>query len=138
MKAYHIAKAQDASDLPGWLFDEGERWAANIRAQPNNIIDDQTQASPPQNSIRSNTAPGERWTSSSAPHESTPSQSRLRGTDRLKAMRDTRRGAGEQTSFGNVRSDNRKHFADSSVDVPQSTTKQPRVGLPSRPQRGRR
>ncbi|KAF9451068.1 hypothetical protein P691DRAFT_808910 [Macrolepiota fuliginosa MF-IS2] len=120
MKAYHIAKAQDPSDLPEWLFDERERRVANIRTQPDDAVNDQ--APPPSN---------ESQISASTPHRSTPSRPRLRGADRLKAVRDAKRSAGEQ--------DSPESMADSrwtsSKDASQAVT---HIGLPSGSHRGRR
>ncbi|KXN82078.1 hypothetical protein AN958_03236 [Leucoagaricus sp. SymC.cos] len=101
MKAYHIAKARDPSDLPVWLFDERERRAGDATARPDELTDRGVQDPPPQHSISSTSRHGERWASASASPPSIPLQSRLRGTDRLKAMREAKREIGEHDSSAN-------------------------------------
>jgi hypothetical protein len=96
MKAYHIAKAQNPSDLPDWLFDKRERQITNARPQSDDSVGDHFQAS--QTNFRADTTSGEGLALKPASHEPTPSQSRLRGTDRLKAMREARRVTGERDS----------------------------------------
>ncbi len=135
MKAYHIAKAQGPSDLPDWLFDERERQVANVQAQPEDIPDDQNQTT---KLLENDTTPAPRAqkVATSTPFNSVSSQPRLRGTDRLKAMRDAKRDGAERNEIEGFSS--RSGLATDSTAVPQSANRQARVGLPSGPGRGRR
>ncbi|KAJ3573967.1 hypothetical protein NP233_g2095 [Leucocoprinus birnbaumii] len=136
MKAYHIAQARSPADLPDWLFDERERRMANVSPEPDDAQHDEARLSAVKNSIRQNRTGDERLSSASQSSESTSAQSQLRGTDRLKAMREARRRDGGRDSPQFSETDKRQ--AESSSYVPQSATRQPRMGLPSGPQRGRR
>lgn len=115
MKVYHIAKARKPSDLPEWLFDERERQVVGEQAQPDDVLDDQTQASKsPEDGQLSGSNNGRTL-------DPVSSQARLRGADRLKAMRDAKREAAERNLMENIPNGSRLT-----------------AGLPSGPQRGRR
>lgn len=113
MKAYHIAKARKPSDLPEWLFDERERQVVGEQTQPD---DDQSQPSksPEDGKLSGSNLNGRTL-------DPVSSQARLRGADRLKAMRDAKREAAERNLMENIPNGSR-----------------PAAGLPSGPQRGRR
>ncbi|KAF5358227.1 hypothetical protein D9756_001608 [Leucocoprinus leucothites] len=136
MKAYHIAQARSPSDLPDWLFDDRERRAVIVSPEPDEIRENGTQVSrPPQNNTKQDFAIGERLISTSVISESTSAQSQLRGADRLKAMREAKRRIGERGTSEFSGSDERQ--ANLSLNAPQPATRQPRIGLPSGPRRGR-
>ncbi|TFK54925.1 hypothetical protein OE88DRAFT_1732212 [Heliocybe sulcata] len=107
MKAYHLEKARGPSDLPEWLFSEQERRPGRSRQESPPSIDqyeEVTVAAPPRSRGlkdvyataatstpaqyvgRSEPSTGRRFAGQAQP---TPSKA----TDRLKAMRDAKRGA---------------------------------------------
>jgi len=85
MKAYHITRAQSPSELPDWLFDERERQVANRSSGSDDSL---VRSQLPLQNERKQTASSEQLKSSLV--EQVPTQSQLRGTDRLKAMRETK------------------------------------------------
>ncbi|KAJ6502590.1 hypothetical protein C8R45DRAFT_977111 [Mycena sanguinolenta] len=116
MKAYHLEKARDPSDLPVWLFDEKERRRpepepSRSRRRKDDYDDDyepvektQTRAEPPPSrglrdiyaaaAASSSTAPSARSTRGARSYvnaDDSPQPSRA--ADRLKALRDAKRGA---------------------------------------------
>ncbi|KAF7363405.1 hypothetical protein MSAN_00996200 [Mycena sanguinolenta] len=114
MKAYHLEKARDPSDLPAWLFDEKERRRrpepepTRSRRRKDDYDDSyetvektQTRAEPPPSrglrdiyaaaaASSSSTAPSARSTRGARSYDDSPQPSRA--TDRLKALRDAKRG----------------------------------------------
>lgn len=135
MKAYHIAHAQSPSDLPDWLFDERER-----RVPSRSSKSDDSSAQSQQNNIRQSaasseqltSASGEQQTSGSVSTKSVSTRSQLRGTDRLKAMRETKQRIQERDASKFPANHNQQ--VNISSYLPRQVI-QPRVGLPSRPQR---
>lgn len=134
MKAYHIAHAQSPSDLPDWLFDERER-----RVPSRSSKSDDSSAQSQQNNIRQSaasseqltSASGEQQTSGSVSTKSVSTRSQLRGTDRLKAMRETKQRIQERDASKFPANHNQQ--VNISSYLPRQVI-QPRVGLPSRPQ----
>jgi hypothetical protein len=129
MKAYHIEKAEDSSDLPEWLFSSSER---KSRQAPRPSRARTTNEEPPA-AVPRRAPPFPEPSVSLRGQQSFASESQAnvvstpKGTDRLKALRDARRAPQVATS------------------APTSYEEQPRiapapppaqrVGLPSRPQR---
>lgn len=142
MKAYHLEKARDPTDLPAWLFDEHERRPR--RSSPKDKMAEDTatdQREIKQNPVsRSATPRGSRdvydAVSSTVPiHQSgsgqtsTVTRGAAKGTDRLKALREGKRGPGTGLS---VQPDTH-----TGVERPRATPP-PRVGLPGGPGKNRR
>ncbi|KAL0071442.1 hypothetical protein AAF712_001299 [Marasmius tenuissimus] len=140
MKAYHLEKARDPTDLPAWLFDEHERRPR--RSNPKErVVEDTTtdQREIKQGSAtRSGTPRGLRDVYDAVPstvpiHQSSSGQASTvtrgaaKGTDRLKALREGKRG---QVTTPNVQSETGVERA--------RATPPPRVGLPGGPGRNRR
>ncbi|KAL0568655.1 hypothetical protein V5O48_013329 [Marasmius crinis-equi] len=134
MKAYHIEKARDPTDLPPWLFDEHERRPRRANPKEREIED----TAPRQRETKQTSAPrsapprGLRdvydAVSTTVPiHQSgqtsTSSRGAVKGTDRLRAMREGKRGPVTGSS--------------EEVERPRAAP-QPRVGLPGGPGRARR
>jgi hypothetical protein len=154
MKAYHLAKARDPSDLPSWLFSERERGAkGSMRGRTG---DDDTRAdtaeipeAPPitqSSGLRAIYASA----ASSEVHRSGRHEPTRYGDDgiapskaanRLRAMREPKRGRMNVTEEAAVVMD-RPPVSDGnkppSVKVNSSSDRVPRVGLPAGPMRGRR
>lgn len=161
MKAYHLEKARDPTDLPSWLFEAHERRPAprardqsRRRDEDEYEVIDKPSAEPPR-------ARGLRDIYDSAaakappPPRSEPSTSRRYGndgagapskaTDRLKALRDAKRTANAGSSrFDDERSVRSSITSSNSRDdrtgdrreyhpSGESERRAPRVGLPSAP-----
>ncbi|KAF7338329.1 hypothetical protein MVEN_02058400 [Mycena venus] len=149
MKAYHLEKARDPSDLPAWLFDEKERRRpepepSRSRRRKDDYDDgdyevvEKTRAEPPPSrGLR------DIYEAAAASTSSTPSARSTRGarsyaddspqpsraTDRLKALRDAKRGAVNP----NVRDEERLRDAPRAEPEPEAPPPRRRVGLPSGP-----
>ncbi|KAJ6547520.1 hypothetical protein B0H19DRAFT_1166084 [Mycena capillaripes] len=150
MKAYHLEKARDPSDLPAWLFDEKERRPAPAPApsrskRRDDDYDDyevveKTRAEPPASrglrdiyeaaaaSASASSTPSSRSTRGARSYaDDTPQPSKA--TDRLKALRDAKRGA---VNAG--RDEERApRAAEPEPEAPPPARR--RVGLPSGPVR---
>ncbi|KAJ7452467.1 hypothetical protein B0H11DRAFT_2073565 [Mycena galericulata] len=151
MKAYHVEKARDPSDLPTWLFDEKERRRAepepsrSRRRDRDDDYDDyevveKTRGEPPpsrglrdiyeaaasaSSSTTSTSARSTRGARSYA--DDTPQPSKA--TDRLKALRDARR-----TAVNPALSREEERGRDTQPErEPSSAAPRRRVGLPSGP-----
>lgn len=118
MKAYHLEKAKDPSDLPAWLFDEHERRAAGGRPSTTRRSDrgdeyNQAEASPLAqrsrglrdiyDSVAASSNPSARSDTrgppSRYPHAVNESgSSTSRAGDRLKALRDAKRIAAQRNT----------------------------------------
>ncbi|KAJ6496637.1 hypothetical protein C8R47DRAFT_1184559 [Mycena vitilis] len=146
MKAYHLEKARDPSDLPAWLFDEKERRRPAPAAEPvsrsrrrnDEYADDdyevveKRRAEPPASrGLRDIYEAAAASSASSTPSARSPRGGRSyaddsaqpsRATDRLKALRDAKRGA----LNGSVREERAEA---------EETAPRRRVGLPSGPVR---
>jgi len=148
MKAYHIEKARDPSDLPEWLFEEHERRPAGrsrFATRQNSRDDDYEEPTPPSRSrgLRDIYDAAAAPSSSSRPpgnsDRSTPnrfaneSAGPSKATNRLKALRDAKRQNNRldepqiKSSSDSERQDGRDSGALSERRPP------PRVGLPSGP-----
>lgn len=123
MKAYHTARAQNPSDLPGWLFNERERSVLNVSRHSDTDIRQEIDFSPPQMRAESDISSAPVTSASLASHQ----RPELRGVDRLKALRSTKRGQHQKSD--STRSD------DSNLG---DTIRKARIGIPSHPPRGRR
>ncbi|TFK76486.1 hypothetical protein BDN72DRAFT_852796 [Pluteus cervinus] len=135
MKAYHLEKARDPSDLPAWLFDERERRAKNSTRGRQEFVDDEPEplaALPAQSSgLRAI------YASAAATPVKKPRQDPTyygeapsRAADRLKALRDAKRGIMRAASVSDEQPVSR---------MPSSEPPRPaRVGLPSGPMGSRR
>ncbi|EGN93222.1 hypothetical protein SERLA73DRAFT_64416 [Serpula lacrymans var. lacrymans S7.3] len=160
MKAYHLEKARDPSDLPEWLFTEDERRLTSssrfVGTQaPENTAIDRPASSPPRST---NLRDIYDQAAMSTPSRITESSTRRvqsdvgvvpsKATNRLKALRDEKRNAlgirsnvhfgepdVEQPSSlkrggGNSITESR---GDSGIDVSYRPQRVARPGLPSRP-----
>jgi hypothetical protein len=140
MKAYHIEKARDLSDLPGWLFEEHERRPSGrprfpIR-QNSGEVDKYEQSPPRSRGLRdiydaAAAPPGAISTTSGNSDRPTPNRfadgPSSKAADRLKALRDAKR----QNSRSNVDPlVNNSGSREAGDDKRQRG--QPRVGLPAR------
>lgn len=150
MKAYHIEKARDPSDLPAWLFDDRERRANNSANDWDGGRDAEVVA---ETVVETRRPIGLRAIYDSAANATAPPAPRSdraryvddspapsRAVDRLKAMRDAKRGittinstvidppiikqGDDWGSRGGIRG--------------AEDRRPPRVGLPSGPMRARR
>ncbi|RDB21031.1 hypothetical protein Hypma_011566 [Hypsizygus marmoreus] len=137
MKAYHLDKARDPTDLPTWLFDERERRRpTNIRrpSTPHTATSETASLRTPRN-VYDVQVP----IASSRPTAVSGNQGLPRkATDRLKAMRDAKRsapGSGFVPRHSTVETTENKSQHN---DNPKGITR-PRVamGLPSGPRRVR-
>ncbi|KAK1232245.1 hypothetical protein PQX77_004619 [Marasmius sp. AFHP31] len=139
MKAYHLEKARDPTDLPAWLFDEHERRPRRSNPKERIVEDTSTdQREIKQSSAtRSATPRGLRDVYDAVPstvpiHQSSSGQASTvtrgaaKGTDRLKALREGKRGL--------VATPN----AQPETGVERARAPPPRVGLPGGPGRNRR
>lgn len=124
MKAYHIEKARDPTDLPAWLFEEHERQPLQRAQRARRNVEEQE--SVVAITEKSNRPRGLRDVYDSVSRSDQPSTSTgpttTRGTDRLKALREAKRSA--------------------VLDQPTPPRAEPvqesrRVGLPSGPSRRR-
>jgi len=128
IKVYHIAKAQDPSDLPEWLFSPSER---KSRQAPRTAHLRTTKEGPPAAVSRKAPRFSEPSVSPRGQHslvqESPVSTSAPKGTDRLRALRDARR-APQAAMPAPTPYEEQSRIA----SAPPPTQ---RVGLPSRPKR---
>jgi len=151
MKAYHLAKARDPTDLPTWLFDEHERRAPPSRPRngsrdgdgyevvEKSFIDppkprglrDIYEAAASMNSASS--VRSDRPVARSYADEGAPSKA----TDRLKALRDAKRNALSRDALPNhqvnERSGDRRRETDRDGLPGGTDQRSARVGLPSGP-----
>ncbi|KAJ4488000.1 hypothetical protein J3R30DRAFT_3695651 [Lentinula aciculospora] len=129
MKAYHIEKARDPSELPAFLFTEHERQPRTSRVEKNV----RGASGPGQESgVRVRHATGSTFTldqsinRSTAPNNASNntklSQQGQKGTDRLKALREARRPQAITSSDVHV-----------TAEQVASRPPKPRIGLPSTP-----
>ncbi|KAJ6596848.1 hypothetical protein DFH09DRAFT_102929 [Mycena vulgaris] len=146
MKAYHLEKARDPTDLPAWLFDEKERRRPTPAAEPSRSRrrdDDDYEAEktraepPPSRGLR------DIYEAAASSSSSTPSARSTRGarsyaddspapskaTDRLKAIRDAKRTAVAPAAARDEERGRDPPRAQREPEVPQRR----RVGLPSGP-----
>ncbi|KAJ7632577.1 hypothetical protein FB45DRAFT_912820 [Roridomyces roridus] len=145
MKAYHLEKARDPSDLPVWLFDEKERRRPapeptrtrtrasrkdNYEDDEYEVVDKARAEPPPSRGLRDiYDAAASKQSAAAAPARSTRSHvddmpQPSRATDRLKALRDAKR-------MGNSRDEDRGPPVREAESAPAPR----RVGLPSGPSR---
>ncbi|TFY67296.1 hypothetical protein EVG20_g3990 [Dentipellis fragilis] len=124
MKAYHLEKARDPSDLPEWLFDERERRPAGrpstSRRRDDRDYEYERDEAPPQRSRglrdiydtaaapsnaydRSDTRPSYSRNTSSSRDDGSAGQSKA--NDRLKALRDAKRNAAQRNAGYSERED---------------------------------
>lgn len=147
MKAYHLEKARDPTDLPAWLFDERERRrpVSRGRASRNDFDDDRQEIrksldEPPRQRGLRDVYDAAASTTPTAPLKQTARKNFAddpappsKATDRLKAMRDAKRGAlgvtPRRSSMEETRSEARHD------ENPKGITPRQRVGLPSGPRR---
>lgn len=160
MKAYHLEKARNPSDLPDWLFSAQERNPGRARqaesAPRPDEFNEPERAQPPRarglrdiydkaaaEPVSRNTRPMATRASPTASaygrgDEAVPS----RAADRLKAMRDARRQAAG-ISDGRDGGDVGRRAPPSGVDVSRDEGRMPRgpggrVGLPTSPGKAKR
>lgn len=158
IKAYHLEKARDPSDLPEWLFEEHERrpvtGRSRLTSRQNTLPDDSYEEPTPAPSSR-----GLRdiYEAAAAPRASgnaaRPTRNRFpdeptapsKATNRLKAIRDAKRQNNyldtDPVRSASINGDGRdagdgKH-RDWAVAEVAYRRPPPRVGLPSRPGGGR-
>ncbi|KAJ7156016.1 hypothetical protein C8R43DRAFT_1065664 [Mycena crocata] len=152
MKAYHLEKARDPTDLPAWLFDASERRRTAPEPSRSRRRDDdyddyevvekkRTAEPPPSRGLR------DIYDAAATSSSSTPSMRSTRGprnyaddtpqpskaTDRLKALRDAKRTAVAPAS---LREEPGRQSRDASRAEREPESAQParrRVGLPSGP-----
>lgn len=149
MKAYHLEKARDPTDLPVWLFDEKERRRpapepsrSRRRDRDADYDDDyevveKTREPPPSRGLRdiyeaaasasSSTASTRSTRGARSYADDTPQPSRA--ADRLKALRDAKRTAVNPSAI-NREEEERGRDAPREVETPPPRR---RVGLPSGP-----
>ncbi|KAL1672634.1 hypothetical protein EV122DRAFT_294755 [Schizophyllum commune] len=98
LKAYHLQKAKDRSDLPDWLFEEHERRGKPRRTNSRDETESRMESKP----VPVQAAPPRRrvFAAGAADYSSPPSAARspeappaTRATERLRSIRDARRGA---------------------------------------------
>ncbi|KAJ7273669.1 hypothetical protein B0H12DRAFT_1319700 [Mycena haematopus] len=148
MKAYHLEKARDPADLPAWLFDEKERRRpepepSRSRRRKEEYDDDNYEVvektrpePPPSRGLKDIYAAAAASTTSTAASTATSARSTRgarsyaddspqpsRATDRLKALRDAKRGA-----VNPPREEERVRDPEPEAPPPRR-----RVGLPSGP-----
>ncbi|KAJ7172519.1 hypothetical protein C8R46DRAFT_152643 [Mycena filopes] len=149
MKAYHLEKARDPTDLPAWLFDEKERRrpdppapeaSRSNRSRRRDDYDDDYEEvpkarEPPQSrglrdiyEAAASTQPTRSTRGARSYADDTPQPSKA--TDRLKALRDAKRGA-----LGtSARDEDRGRDAPVAVErEPEAPPPRRRVGLPTGP-----
>lgn len=155
MKAYHLEKARDPSDLPGWLFNERERGVKGSTG--GRTGNDDTRADTPEipEAPPITQSSGLRAIYASAAstdvqrsRRSEPTRygddgiTQSKAANRLRAMREPRRGRVDATEEAAVME--RPLVSDGNGDGKppvgslNSSKRVPRVGLPSGPMRGRR
>jgi hypothetical protein len=124
MKAYHIEKARDPTDLPAWLFEEHERQPSQRAQRARRDVEKQESAVAI--TEKSNRSRGLRDVYDSVSRSDQPSTSvgptTTRGTDRLKALREAKRSA---------------VFDQPTPPRAEPVQESRRVGLPSGPSRRR-
>ncbi|KAF8654086.1 hypothetical protein AX16_003619 [Volvariella volvacea WC 439] len=144
MKAYYLEKARHPSDLPDWLFNDKERGlkpslrAANAggansdRESIDSAKDDRLRSNHGLATATGTQALSQRGASRYGDGGPAPS----RAADRLKAMREARRGGSSNSSsmVGATRSDE-KGRSGNDGSVIKGAERTGRVGLPSRPRR---
>jgi len=155
MKAYHLEKARDPSDLPAWLFDEKERRrpepepSSRSRRRKDDYDDDnyepveKPRAEPPASrglrdiyaaaaAASSTSSPSTNARSTRGPqprnYADSDSPQPSRATDRLKALRDAKRGV-----VNSSRDEERVRDAPRAEPEPEAPPPRRRVGLPSGP-----
>ncbi|KIY62097.1 hypothetical protein CYLTODRAFT_427167 [Cylindrobasidium torrendii FP15055 ss-10] len=139
MRDYHLAKAQDRSDLPSWLFDEHERIPSRKMSTETSRTDrpverSATSAGPGRR--RNIYAAAEDSSASPVVRSATRSQDNVpttKSSDRLRAIREAKRAALQPQSQNQqepmARDNSSQNVkATTSVDVPKA-----RGGLPTRP-----
>jgi len=152
LKAYHLDKADEPSDLPDWLFTAKERGMKAPARNDSGLLGDGDRSSMPFTSSRS--SQDDYQTSSSSMSTSLRSfgdtnRPVTKAGDRLRALRDAKRSASMRTNpVGRVdpdldQSDLLARNADSKYmakrnDAPPLGRPPVKMGLPSRPGGGRR
>ncbi|KAF9053633.1 hypothetical protein BDZ89DRAFT_1056216, partial [Hymenopellis radicata] len=134
MKAYHLEKARDRSDLPAWLFDERERMPKlRVTEAPVPTREEERATKPRgfrdiyESAAATPIIPAPKSAQYSRyMDDSTPSKA----TDRLKALRDAKRTALRPQHSGN-HSDVDYRTVERSVESGQR--QRGRIGLPSGP-----
>jgi hypothetical protein len=155
MRAYHLEKAKDPSDLPDWLFSEQERFPvrsrfANRREEVDEGYESSLRSPPVSANVRSAglrdiyataatataspTSPSTRNGTRGYGEEGINSPSKA--TDRLKALRDAKRNALNPNRLAAEERvvDNDNLYGMEPVEVSRAPPPR-RVGLPSRPQK---
>jgi hypothetical protein len=143
MRAYHLEKARDPSDLPTWLFEEHERRPVGHSRysdrrrddDPEYEVVDQPNNEPPRSRGFRGTATNiqarsERTLPPSHFAEDAPPRSRA--TNRLKELRDAKRGAHAAPNRYDEPVQNTGHGEDR-FGVVEADRRPARVGLPSGP-----
>lgn len=147
MKAYHLGKARDPSDLPPWLFDDHERRPAprSFYNDPRRSDDYETRRQPPPreqpksrglrdiyDAATTSDIRSERSTPSRPPPDDSPSRSKA--TNRLKELRDAKRSAyAAQDRYDEPVGRSQSLYAEDRHNVPPQVDRRPKVGLPSGP-----
>ena len=157
MKAYHLSKAREPSDLPSWLFTNQERRAVDT-AMSAAEVHDRDSPPPPVDAqvpkrraglrdIYDSTPVSENVNLSSSRTRKDLPDAPSKATDRLRALRDAKRSATTAGSSvyergsgdhheeyrDNVKTDGISHSVNTSV-----RSRSQRVGLPARPGTARR
>jgi len=135
MKAYHLEKARDPSDLPPWLFDEHERRPAGHSDRLRDDNQEPTKEPPRSRGLRdiyeTSTKPDARSgysPPSVRPVDDMPSRSKA--TNRLKELREAKRSA-HVARFNEPQSEIRR--GDDRRNAAQVDGHPRRVGLPTAP-----
>lgn len=131
MKAYHLGKARDPTDLPIWLFDERERrHPINLKSLHQDTDTAIDIINPGQRSLRSVNDS----LSSTMASGNTPSKA----TQRLRAMREAKRSASGKTPLRHASikraATGIQQGGDGNPERPRAITTR-RIGLPSGPRR---
>jgi hypothetical protein len=156
MKAYHLEKARDPSDLPAWLFNERERGVKGSTGGRTGYDDTRTDTPEIREEPPIIQSSGFRAIYASAAssdvqrsHRSEPTRygddgiTQSKAANRLRAMREPKRGRVDATEEA-VAVMERPLVSDGNGDGKppvgnlNSSKRVPRVGLPSGPMRGRR
>lgn len=162
MKAYHLSKATSQAELPEWLFTEQERGVRTLgrlsqrTSERGDFYDDQSRTNspsthvPPRASLDSR-ALGREPTSASVRSEPDLNRAPTKAADRLRAIRDAKRGVtaqsehtfSETASTYNDRTPGRRHegYRENMYVMGEAQSKEVyspkrapvKVGLPSRP-----
>lgn len=126
MKAYHIQKARDPSDLPPWLFDEHERTPLS-RYDSHEVAENPITELPRPKGLRdiydtvTVTTPTPSRTERTRKPNYTDDAMPSKATDRLKALRDAKRNAVKPRTTNDHPTDTISHY------------QRDRIGLPSGP-----